>query len=110
MKIRYIMISLTMLASVPAYAVNGDAAAGEAKSTVCAACHGKGGHSTIPTNPTLAGQNYTYIKQALSDYRSKKRKNPIMNGQAAALTDENIQDLAKFFSTQSSKLAPLPAK
>ena len=110
-KILPILVSTSLIILSPvASAYPGDAKAGEAKSAVCAACHGKDGNSVIPINPSLAGQNYSYLVQVLKDYRSGARKNAIMNGQAAALKDEDIKDLAKYFSTQPGKLAPVPQK
>jgi cytochrome c553 len=108
-----LLISMALVSLAPstlAMPKPGDADAGQAKSTVCAACHGKDGNSAIPINPSLAGQNYSYLVQALKDYRSGARSNPIMKGQAAVLKDEDIADLAKYFSSQSGKLVPMTAK
>lgn len=105
-----LMIGLLAISVPPLHAYKGDASAGEAKAVVCAACHGQGGNSTIPINPSLAGQNYTYLERALLDYRSGARKNAIMNGQAAGLSDEDIANLAKYYSLQSGKLVNLKAR
>jgi cytochrome c553 len=77
-----------------------DPAAGKEKSKVCAACHGETGAAPIQDNPKLAGQYYDYLVRALSDYKSGKRKNPIMPGMVANLTKEDIADLAAYFSSQ----------
>ncbi len=82
----------------------GDAKAGEAESATCAACHGADGNSTIPTNPTLAGQYESYLVHALKAYRSGDRQNAIMSGFASQLTDKQIADLAAYFSSQESSL------
>lgn len=84
----------------PAAAPKGDAVAGEAKSAVCAACHGVGGNSVIPVNPMLAGQGARYIAKQLHDFKSGARANPVMMGMAAPLTDQDILDLAAYFSAQ----------
>jgi cytochrome c553 len=111
MKLQGIMLSALLVVAAPsALAYKGDAEAGKAKSAVCAACHGADGNSAIPINPSLAGQDYSYLVQALKDYRSGARSNPIMNGQAAGLKDEDIQDLAKYFSVQTGNLVPVKAK
>jgi cytochrome c553 len=78
----------------------GDAEAGKAKSTVCAACHGADGNSTVPSFPRLAGQNRDYLVHALHAYRSGDRKNPIMAEQAKNLSNQDIDDLALYFSRQ----------
>ena len=72
--------------------------------TVCAACHGADGKATAPIYPHLAGQYANYIEQALKEYRSGQRKNPIMGAQAAALTDADIRALAAYYSAQSTLL------
>lgn len=86
------------LAAAPAFA--GSADAGKEKSTVCAACHGADGNSVVPDFPRLAGQQPDYLAKALKDYRSGARKNPVMAPQAANLTDQDIADLAAYFSAQ----------
>ena len=105
-----LFMALALAVATPAFAYQGDIAAGAAKSAVCAACHGKDGNSVIAVNPSLAGQNYTYLVQTLKDYRSGARKNAIMGAQAAGLSDADINDLAQYFSAQSGKLVDLKAK
>jgi cytochrome c553 len=107
-KISFVLAMTFASVSPAAFSFSGDAEAGKALSAkVCAACHGADGNSAIPINPSLAGQNYTYLVQALKDYRSGKRNNPIMNGQAAALKDDDINNLAAYYSRQKGKLVPL---
>lgn len=88
----------------------GDADAGQAASATCAACHGADGNSTIPTNPKLAGQYESYLVHALKAYRSGDRQNAIMGGFAAALSDQEIADLAAYFSSQESDLQTVEPK
>lgn len=76
----------------------GDPAAGQAKAAVCAACHGADGKSIMPSYPNLAGQHASYLAKQLTDYRDGNRVNALMSGQATNLTDEDIQDLAAYFS------------
>lgn len=92
-------LSLAVVASAPALA-GGKAEAGKAKSAVCAGCHGADGNSPTAMFPKLAGQYEDYLYHSLKDYKSGKRKNPIMNGQVAALSDQDMQDLAAFFAKQ----------
>jgi len=70
------------------------------KAAVCAACHGPTGISASPIWPNLAGQHRDYLEQALHAYRDKQRQDPIMQGQATALTDDDIRQLAAYFSAQ----------
>ena len=79
----------------------GDAAAGKAKAVMCAGCHGRNGIATVPNYPSLAGQNAAYLKGALKAYKSRERKGyqaAIMYNMAAALSDQDIANLATFYS------------
>jgi len=84
----------------------GDIEAGKEKSATCAACHGADGNSTIAGTPSIGGQYKDYIIQALSDYQDGDRKNPIMSGMAANLSDQDIDDLAAYFSSQEGLFTP----
>jgi len=66
----------------------------------CVACHGNDGIGILPEYPNLAGQHADYIEQALKAYRAGQRKNPIMGGMAAPLTDADIKALAQYYSSQ----------
>ena len=82
----------------------GDAAKAQPIATsVCAACHGPDGNSPIPTNPNLAGQLPQYLYKQLSDYKSSRRKNPIMMGIVASLSDGDMRNLAAYFSQQKAR-------
>lgn len=77
----------------------------------CAACHGPDGVSPNDPNkaqgaPILAGQYPDYIIQVLHDYKSGKRQNPIMNGMASGLSDEQMQMIAWYFYRQKGLVAP----
>lgn len=86
----------------------GDIDAGRTKSAPCAACHGPEGNTPIqPTYPILAGQYADYLERALEDYKTGKRKNPIMAGLAAGLSKQDREDLAAFFASQKSVLYTL---
>jgi cytochrome c553 len=69
-------------------------------STVCAACHGADGNSTIPTNPILAGQVADYIANQLAAFKSGARPSPIMKGMASPLSPEDMRDLGAWFASQ----------
>ena len=80
----------------------GDVAAGKAKSAVCAACHGANGKAQIPIYPHLAGQNEAYLVESLKAYKNKQRTGGqavIMQGQAAALSDADIANLAAYYAS-----------
>jgi len=76
----------------------GNADQGKTKSATCAACHGADGNSAVADYPKLAGQHATYLESTLKAYRDGSRANAIMQGMAAALTDNDIADLAAYYS------------
>jgi cytochrome c553 len=100
-------------ATVPASAVDlrrmqpirGDAQAGAGKAAVCAACHGAQGVAIAPNFPNLAGQSATYLYVQLKEFHDGQRNDPVMTGQAAALSDTDMRDLASHYAS----LAPKPA-
>ena len=66
----------------------------------CAACHGPGGNSTIPANPSLAGQPVQFIATALFQFREGNRKDAQMTPMAAPLSNAEMNELAAYFSKQ----------
>lgn len=74
------------------------------KASTCAACHGETGVSATGMYPTLAGQYANYLEHSLKDYRAGARKNAIMGAQAANLSDDEIKQLARWFSQQQGPL------
>lgn len=83
-------------------AMAGDAAAGKAKSAVCATCHGANGVAAIPTYPNLAGQNEAYLVSSLKAYKDKQRNGglaAVMQAQAAGLSDTDIANLAAYYAS-----------
>jgi cytochrome c553 len=99
---RYLATAIALaLATValPARAA-GDAAAGQAKAITCAACHGVDGNSLNPEWPSLAGQHESYIVKQLQAFKSGARQNVLMSGQAMALSDQDMADLAAYFAGQ----------
>jgi cytochrome c553 len=76
----------------------GDAAAGKTKSARCVACHGANGQG-VPPNPPLAGKPEAQQVQALKDYKSGSRANPIMKGLAASLSDQDMEDLSAYYAS-----------
>lgn len=84
--------------------VKGDAAAGATKAAVCGACHGPTGNGSAPIYPKLAGQSSKYTYEQLAAFKSGKRQNPIMAGQVANLSDQDMKDLAAHYATL--KLTP----
>ena len=103
MRINFIFL-VSVLFLAPAFAqAAGDAVAGAKKAQTCAACHGVDGNSSNPLWPSLAGQHAEYILKQLQDFKNNKRENAQMSPMAVNLGDQDMQDLAAYFSTQKIK-------
>jgi len=76
-----------------------DAKAGKAKSQACSVCHGATGISTLPDAPNLAGQPEIYLANQLRAFRSGERRHEVMSVVAKSLSDDDIADLAAWFSS-----------
>jgi cytochrome c553 len=109
-----LLVCLILSTTSVAFA-KGDAAAGKAKSLTCSACHGGDGNSLIPMNPKIAGQHESYLVKQLTEFRlasrtggKEGRNNAVMNGMSAGLSDQDIADLAAYFSSQDQKAGEAP--
>ena len=98
---------LACLLAVNAFAADTGSGPVADKAKVCAACHGADGNSTAPIYPRLAGQYHDYLAQALHEYKSGNRDNPIMAGFAKTLSDADIDALSRYFAAMPSKLDDL---
>ena len=87
-----------MLAAQAAHAV-GDAVAGKQKAQACFACHGENGVSQQPIYPHLGGQYADYMLHALKGYKSGERKNAIMQGMVAPLSEQDMVDISAYFAS-----------
>jgi cytochrome c553 len=101
-------LSIAILAAglgISAPALAADAAAGKEKAQMCVACHGEAGNKPMmPEYPKLAGQPADYLAKALRDYKSGKRKNPLMAPMAQNLSKKDIQDISAYFASQPGDL------
>ncbi len=95
-----------------AQAMTGDAEAGKGKSAICAACHLADGNSPVPAPgapetliyPKIAGQHESYLYKQLLAFKSGQRQNATMAGMVAALNEQDMRDLAAYYSRQ--KITP----
>ena len=105
---KFLLVMLGCFLSSQAFAigVNGNIAVGKEKaSTVCTACHGQDGNKTLDnTYPKLAGQYSDYLLKTLKEYKSGKRSNAIMAGQAQSLTEADMANLASYYESLPSQL------
>jgi cytochrome c553 len=99
--VRLVLAGMCALAAMPAFAA-GDAAAGQAKSAICAACHGADGNSVVPNWPKLAGQHEPYLVRQVALIKSGARTVPEMAGIVPGLTDQDIADLAAWFASRQA--------
>lgn len=89
---------LSAFSALPASAA--DVAAGEQKAAPCASCHGQKGISSNAQWPNLAAQQSAYMVNQLKAFKNGSRVNPMMQSMVANLTDEDIDNLAAYFSSQ----------
>ena len=92
-------------ASAPA----GDAAAGAQKTQMCVGCHGIIGWRTaypeVYKVPKIGGQHAPYLVKALQEYKSGERSHPSMRAIAASLSDQDMADLAAYYSGAATRTA-----
>jgi cytochrome c553 len=90
-------------ANTPAAAPKVDLAKGQAIATnVCMACHTADGKRGAPANPILQGQHPEYLAKQLADFKAGKRKNAIMQGFAATLSDDDMRNVAAFYASKAA--------
>ncbi|WP_300732503.1 c-type cytochrome [Pseudomonas sp.] len=97
-------LGVTSVAQAAGTVLAGDAAAGQAKTAVCAACHGPDGNSMAPNFPKLAGQGERYLLKQLHDIKDGKRVVLEMTGQLTNLSDQDLADIAAYYASQKSSV------
>jgi cytochrome c553 len=100
--IRFVLaaaLTASLSAPAPALSANGDPATGRKLAAQCQTCHGIDGLAKVPIAPHLAGENFTYLQTQLRNYRSGKREHEIMTIVAQTLSDEDIDNLAAWYSS-----------
>ena len=90
--------------------IKGDAAAGQAKTAVCGACHNPDGNSLAPNFPKLAGQGERYLTKQLHDIKSGKRTVLEMTGLLTNLNDQDLSDIAAYFASQKGSVGAADPK
>ena len=96
-----LVLTIVALGASGSAEASGDWRRGLEKSQVCQSCHGKTGNESLqPSYPILAGQHADYLEHALKAYRSGDRQNAVMAGFATGLSDQDIADIAAWYSRQ----------
>ncbi len=77
---------------------------GQEKAAACGGCHGEDGNGAAPIFPKLAGQSAGYLIKQLAEFKSQKRVEPTMNAMAEPLTEDDMRDIAAFYSAQHTTI------
>lgn len=107
------LMAVSLIAAAQGGMAAGDAASGEGKVAVCAACHGADGNSPAPNFPKLAGLGEKYLTKQLQDIKAGKRAVVEMTGLLNALSDQDLADIAAFYNSKPLQLSgakPLTVK
>jgi len=88
----------------------GDLKTGRAKALMCQACHGLDGLSKVPDAPNIAGQTEPYLVTQLQAFKSGARNNDAMSLVAKSLSDNDVDDLAAYFSGIEIKIVKIPGE
>ncbi len=100
-KIVITLLSVFVASFIPTLLLaQGDAAAGQAKSALCATCHGADGNSQLGINPKLAGQNARYMVKQLKDFKAGDRPGATMSAMVLSLSDQDMEDIAAWYASQ----------
>jgi cytochrome c553 len=106
----YLFASVCLLVASGSVCSAGDVKAGRAKALMCQACHGLDGLSKVPDAPNIAGQTEPYIVAQLQAYKSGARKNDAMSVVAPSLSDNDVEDLAAYFSAIEINVVKIPGQ
>ena len=108
MNFKFLIAASGLLMAANTAAVAGDAAVGQTKmlENGCVGCHMTDGNSVVDQFPKIAGQHEQYIIKQLQEFKTMVRKNDLMFGMSAALTEEDMANLAAFLSTQVATASP----
>lgn len=99
----FLRLAASLLAVISLHAfAEGDAAAGQSKSAICAACHGVDGNSAVPNWPKLAGQHSEYMERQTALIKSGARPVPEMMGIVAGLNEQDFSDIAAWYASQKN--------
>lgn len=108
MNFKFLIAAIAFLMAANTTANAGDAAMGQTKMIEggCVGCHMTDGNSVVDQFPKIAGQHEQYTIKQLNEFKTMVRKNDLMFGMAAALTDDDMANLAAFLSTQTATPSP----
>lgn len=96
---KFLSIAAALMLANGAAMAAGDIEAGKTKAAVCGACHGADGNSANADWPKLAGQSAKYLVSQLKAFKKGDRKDPVMAGQVANLSDQDMEDLGAYYAS-----------
>jgi cytochrome c553 len=111
---RAAMLAACLFAAICMFAASGgachagDIKSGRTKALMCQACHGIDGLSKVPDAPNIAGQTEPYLVAQLQAFKSGARKNDAMSVVALSLSDQDIEDLAAYYSAIEISIVKVP--
>jgi cytochrome c553 len=108
-KLITVSLSLLLMTAATIVQAEGDAQAAKQHAANCAGCHGNDGNSMMATFPKLAGQHASYLSKQLYAFKEGSRSSSMMAPFALALSDAEIESLAKFYAAQTISANPMPA-
>jgi cytochrome c553 len=98
----FTLIASFLTVTATAAMAAGDVSAGKEKAAACAACHGADGNSPTDMFPKIAGQGEGYLYKQLMEFKSGARENAVMASMVASLSEQDMADLAAYFSSQTT--------
>lgn len=99
---KLLVAAITALSIFNFAQAQGDIEAGKTKSATCTACHGADGNSPSNLYPKIAGQHASYLVKQLKEFKSGERQDPVMAGMVAGLSEQDMQDLAAYYESQTT--------
>ncbi|MYM63728.1 cytochrome c [Pseudomaricurvus sp. HS19] len=99
------IVAVGLIAAAQGVLAAGDAAAGEGKAAMCAACHGADGNSPAPNFPKLAGLGEKYLLKQMHDIKAGDRQVMEMTGLLDSMSEQDMADIAAFFDSKTTQLA-----
>jgi cytochrome c553 len=105
MKVLFSVLICLLLSQATPVMADGDAVHGEELATMCAACHGVEGNSSMAMWPKLAGQHEAYLSRQLGLIKEGLRSVPEMAGIVTMLSEQDIADVSAYYAVQESQAA-----
>lgn len=106
----YVSLSMLLIAVGVGAQAAGNVKAGHEKARMCETCHGLDGRSRVPEAPNLAGQIESYIVAQLKAFKAGARKNEQMSVMVQALSPQEIEDLAAYYSAIQVTVGKIPGE